>query len=57
MARAIRICLQPKMDNGNNATRSLVFLGFASGTNFTSNMTPLLMLQTHMPDEVKKIYN
>ena len=32
----------PKMDNGNNTTRSLVSLGFASGTNFTLGIIPLL---------------
>ena len=38
MLRAIRMCLWPKMDNGNKTTRLLVSLGFASGTNFTSGI-------------------
>ena len=39
---AITKCLLPKMDNGNNTTQSLVSLGFASGTNFTLGIIPLL---------------
>ena len=39
---AIIKCLLPKMDNGNNTTWSLVSLGFASGTNFTLGIIPLL---------------
>ena len=42
MLPAIRMCLRPKMDNGNNTTWPLVSLGFASGTNFTSGIIPLL---------------
>ena len=42
MFRAIRMCLRPKMDNGNITTRPLVSLGFALGTNFTSGIIPLM---------------
>ena len=44
MLRAIRMCLWPKMDNGNKTTRLLVSLGFMSGTNFTLGIIPLLSL-------------
>ena len=40
MLRAIRMCLRPNVDNGNNTTRPLVSLGCASGTNFTSGIIP-----------------
>ena len=42
----------PKMDNGNNTTRSLVSLGFASGTNFTLGIIPLLFWK----DNVSLLY-
>ena len=42
MLQVIRMCLWPKMDNKNNTTRPLVSLSFASGTNFTSGIIPLL---------------
>ena len=41
MLRAIRMCLRPNVDNGNNTTRPLVSLGCASGTNFTSGIIPI----------------
>ena len=44
MLYAIRMCLWPEMDNGNDTTRPLVSLGFASGTNFISGIIPLLLL-------------
>ena len=43
MLQAIRTYLQTKMDNRNNTTWLLVFLGFASVTNFTLSIIPLLM--------------
>ena len=39
--RAITMCLRPNMDNGNNTPRSLVSLGCASGTNFSSGIIPI----------------
>ena len=41
MLRAIRMCLRPNVDNGNNTTRPLVSLGCALGTNFTSDIFPI----------------
>ena len=40
MLRAIRICLRPKMNNGNNIIEPLESLGFVSGTNSTSGTIP-----------------
>ena len=46
--QAIRICLRPKVDNGNNTTWLLVSLGCASGNNFTLGIIPLL--STYRPN-------
>ena len=43
--RAIRMrlrALRPKVDNGDNTRGPLVSLGFASGTNITLGIIPLL---------------
>ena len=42
MLRAIRMCLQPIVANGDNTPWLLVSLGSASGTNFTLGIIPLL---------------
>ena len=52
MLRAIRMCLRPNVDNGNNTTRPLVSLGFALGTNFTSSIIPLIYYtKVHAPND------
>ena len=40
MFQAIRMCLWPNMNNGNNTRGLLVSLGFASGTKFTLGIIP-----------------
>ena len=40
--RTNRMCLRPNMENGNNTSWSLVSLDSTFGTNFTSDIIPLL---------------
>ena len=41
MLQVIRMCLWPKVDEGNNTIQSLVSLGCTLGTNFTSGIIPI----------------
>ena len=43
MPRATIICLWPNIDNRHNPTQLLVFLGCASGNNYTSWIIPLFI--------------
>ena len=52
MHRAIRMYLLPNMDNGNNTTRLLVSLSFASGTNFISGIILLLFKINEVLEEI-----
>ena len=45
MLRAIRMCLQPIVANGDNTPRLLVFLGCASDTTFTSGIISLFIIR------------